>query len=144
MKLVIHKETQVRLPAKMIKKLFEILLDEEADPGSSCSIQLIFTVNEKIKELNSYYRKKDIATDVLSFNIDDMDEPDGTFGEIYISVPFAKEQATSYNATLSEELIRLVMHGLLHLFGYDHIKQDDESIMKIREEYFWDRLYGEN
>ncbi len=144
MKLVIHKETQVRLPAKKIKELFDILIEEEADPASTCSIQLIFTTNAKIKELNSYYRKKDTATDVLSFNIDEMNEPDGTFGEIYISVPFAKKQAKSYKATLSEELIRLVTHGLLHLFGYDHIKAGEEKIMMVREEYFWDCLYGEN
>lgn len=144
MNLVIHKETEIRLPAKLIKKLFELLTDEEADPGSSCSVQLIFTVNAKLKKLNSTYRNKDSATDVLSFNLDGMKEPDGTFGEIYISVPYAKKQAKSYNATLSEELIRLVTHGLLHLFGYDHIRKSDKEIMKVREEYFWDCLYGEN
>ncbi|RKX22652.1 MAG: rRNA maturation RNase YbeY [Candidatus Zixiibacteriota bacterium] len=144
MKLVIHKETKVRLPAKKIKELFDMLMEEEADPASTCSVQLIFTTDAKIKELNSYYRNKEVATDVLSFNIDKMNEPKGVFGEIYISVPFAKKQAKSYKATLSEELIRLITHGLLHLFGYDHIKPDEEKIMNVREEYFWDCLYGEN
>ncbi len=144
MKLVIHKETKVRLPAKKIKELFDMLMEEEADPASTCSVQLIFTTDAKIKELNSYYRNKEVATDVLSFNIDEINEPKGVFGEIYISVPFAKKQAKSYKATLSEELIRLITHGLLHLFGYDHIKPDEEKIMNVREEYFWDCLYGEN
>ncbi|MEA1979558.1 MAG: rRNA maturation RNase YbeY [candidate division Zixibacteria bacterium] len=144
MKLVIYKETKVRLPVKKMKELFDMLIEEEADPASTCSIQLIFTTDAKIKELNSYYRNKEIATDVLSFNIDEMNEPEGTFGEIYISVPFAKKQAKSYEAALSEELIRLITHGLLHLFGYDHAKPNEEKIMNVREEYFWDYLYGEN
>ncbi len=142
MKLYVHNETKVRLPQKKMASLFEWISDEESDPSSTTTINLIFTDNRRIKKLNSQYRNKNTATDVLSFNLDDLTVDGGTFGEIYISVPFAIKQAGTYNGTVSEELLRLFCHGLLHLVGYDHKKNKDEKIMKTRENYFLDKLFG--
>ena len=75
-------------------------------------------------------------TDVLSFNIDEISQEDGIFGEIYISVSAARKQAFSYGATLNEEILRLFCHGMLHLFGYDHMNKKDEKIMKEKENLF--------
>ena len=140
MRLGIYKQTKARLPRTRIQKLFELISEEEADPGSTASINIVFTTDEHLQELNSSYRGKDSPTDVLSFNIDDADEPDGTFGEIYISVATAEKQAEAYRAPLSEEFLRLCAHGMLHLFGYDHEKPDEANTMKIREDHFLDKL----
>ena len=144
MRLVIHKDCRVRVPARKIKELFEAVTDDEADPDWSSTINLIFTDDNRIRELNRDFRSKDSPTDVLSFNIDPGDEENGTFGEIYISGEFARRQADSYGAGLYEEIIRLTCHGLLHLFGYDHIKQSDATVMNRRQEYYLSRLARTN
>ena len=141
MKLAVHKEAAIRLPVAKMKKLFEVLTDEEADPGSS-SINVIFTSDRKIRSLNSTYRNIDRATDVLSFNVDDQTVSDGIFGEIYISTATAQKQAASYGGSLGEEILRLFCHGLLHLFGYDHQTPRQEKKMKAREDYFLNNIYG--
>ena len=142
MKLAVHKQVAIRLPATKMKKLFEILTDKEADGGSQCSVNLVFTSDQKIRTLNRSYRNIDRATDVLSFNVDEQTVPDGVFGEIYISTPTARRQAASYGATLGEEILRLFCHGLLHLFGYDHQAPRQEKKMNAREEYYLNKVYG--
>ncbi|HTY13046.1 MAG TPA: rRNA maturation RNase YbeY [Candidatus Omnitrophota bacterium] len=69
-----------------------------------------------MRRLNREYRKKDKTTDVLSFNIDE----NGILGDIYISLPVAKRQAREYSVTLKDELVRLAVHGTLHVLGYTH------------------------
>lgn len=140
MKLIVYKETKVRIPQTKLHKIFQLISEEEAEPGSSCTVNLIITTDRKIKDLNKSFRQKDKATDVLSFNIDSPDNPQGTFGEIYISSATAKKQAIEYKAPLAEELLRLFCHGLLHLFGYDHLKKNDELKMKKREDYFLSKV----
>jgi len=139
-KLGIYKETKVRIPRKDLVRLFDMVVAEEGDPEWSTDTNLVFTTDERIHELNRQFRAKDMSTDVLSFNIDEADEPGGVFGEIYISVPFAKRQADGYGGTQSEEFLRLFCHGLLHLFGYDHMNDEDENLMVRRHEYFLARL----
>ncbi|MDF1545090.1 MAG: rRNA maturation RNase YbeY [bacterium] len=142
MELRIFKETEVRLPRKNITRLFELVAEEEAEPDSRSSTNLIFVTNQRIKNLNSRFRGKTAATDVLSFNIDEPNDEDGTFGEVYISVPFARRQAKEYGGSLSEEILRLACHGFLHLFGYDHIRPDDERVMKKQEAKFLSKVYA--
>lgn len=126
----------MRIPRARIHKVFELIADEEAEPDSKASINLVFTTDRRLHSLNREFRSKDRATDVLSFTLDDSKETDATFGEIYISVETADRQAADYGGTRSEEYLRLVCHGLLHLFGYDHIKPHEAVAMKEREERF--------
>ena len=142
-RLFIFKEVTVRLPQKRIKKLFESIMSEETDSHSSGRINIVFTTDSKIKKLNSAYRNKDKATDVLSFNIDKPDSPQAVLGEIYISTMTAGKQAREYETTFDDEVLRLVCHGLLHLLGYDHIKTKERRIMEKRERFFLsDTLYS--
>ncbi|MDR2693263.1 MAG: rRNA maturation RNase YbeY [Chitinispirillales bacterium] len=85
-----------------------------------------------IRKLNRQYRKKDKATDVLSFHIGD----DDLLGEVYISLQRAAVQARRYGVSYEDELKRLLVHGLLHLMGYDHIKPADRSAMEERERIY--------
>ena len=94
--------------------------------------------NDFIHNINRDYRHIDRPTDVISFAFLDGDEnKDKIFqsgemvvlGEIYISYEKAKEQAESYGHSLEREFKFLFVHGLLHLLGYDHMKEEDEKIM---------------
>jgi probable rRNA maturation factor len=95
-------------------------------------VNLIFGDNALIRDLNKRFRKLDKVTDVLSFIYS---EPD-VFGEIYIATPQAREQAPRWKNTYYGELRRLVVHGSLHLAGFDHIKASDRKVMRAREEAY--------
>lgn len=102
-------------------------------------LNIIIVEEEKIKEINKTYRNKDSVTDVISFALED----DDTFiktdyrilGDIYICLKKAKDQALEYEHSFLREISFLTIHGLLHLLGYDHMKEEDEKIMfKLQEE----------
>ena len=77
---------------------------------------------EESKNLNRQYLEKDYPTDVLSFPFNE-ELPDGFYvGDIFICYPIAEDQAKGNNVSLQEELFRLMVHGILHLQGYDHEK----------------------
>lgn len=94
---------------------------------------IIIVDNEEIHKINKEYRGVDRPTDVISFALED----DNTFiesdirilGDIYISIDKAKEQAISYGHSLKRELSFLTIHGILHLLGYDHMKEEEEKEM---------------
>ncbi len=136
MKLEIHRYTQDRLPLKRIKQLFHLIVAEEARPDWEGRVNLVFVSDRRMQALNKQYRQMNRPTDVLSFNIDHPLTDDSTFGEIYISTHTARRQAKGYGGNLNDEYLRLFCHGLLHLFGYDHIKPSDEQRMKVREAHF--------
>lgn len=99
--------------------------------------------NEMIHQINKEYRGVDRPTDVVSFAfLDNDDNRDKLLhskamvdlGEIYISLPRAEEQAQEYGHSLKRELSFLFVHGLLHLLGYDHMKEEDEKVMFALQE----------
>jgi probable rRNA maturation factor len=136
MQLNIFKEKPIHLPRKRLNLLFYKIASKELSKKSKGVINLIFTTDKQMHELNKSFRNRDRSTDVLSFNIDEPENDNSIFGEIYISVNMAKKQAISYNASLTEETLRLSCHGMLHLMGYDHIKKSDEKRMKEKEEFY--------
>lgn len=110
---------------KVLKKALEFLKKD-------ISLSIVLVDKKTIRFLNKKYRKKDRSTDVLSFNYssDILKSKKGElFGEIIICWPVIKEQAKFYQVDLKEELARVVVHGLLHLFGYDHEKKKEKKIM---------------
>lgn len=77
----------------------------------------LITNDEELRRLNRQFRKKDYATDVLSFPAS---EPDGVLGEIAISFERAKQQAAEHHHAVGDEIGVLMLHGVLHLLGMDH------------------------
>lgn len=104
-----------------------------ADKLSVKDIELILTDNEAIQELNKEYRQKDTPTDVLSFPLESV-SPHEPAGSIVISLEYAKKIADELGHTLDEEVSLLLIHGLLHLQGYDH--EIDNGEMREKES-FW-------
>ena len=88
-----------------------------------------------MRELNRGYRGKDAATDVLSFPMEHAPAADAErlLGDVVISVDTAARQATEYDATLQRELYRLLIHGLLHLLGHDHVRAAERRVMEREE-----------
>jgi probable rRNA maturation factor len=86
-----------------------------------------------MKQLNELFRGKGMTTDVLSFpnEPDEFDPDKNNLGDIVISVEQAQKQADEYGLTLENEINQLILHGLLHLCGYDH--ETDNGEMNRRE-----------
>lgn len=94
-------------------------------------ISVLITDDAEIRSLNSQYRQKDYATDVLSFPMSEYPLDDGgMLGDIVISIDTAKKQAEENEIPLVREFAFLYIHGLLHLLGFDHeLSEEDEKEM---------------
>lgn len=100
---------------------------------------VIFVDNNKIRELNKNYRNIDKETDVITFRLEDYEEvmcgDMKILGDIYISTEKAKSQANEYDHSYLREISFLLIHGFLHLLGYDHIEESEEKEMfKLQED----------
>lgn len=100
---------------------------------------IIFIDDEEMHELNKKYRGIDRTTDVLSFALNDnkhIETEITSLGDIFISIPKMKSQATEYRHSEKRELSFLALHGLLHLLGYDHTlgKKEEEEMFGLQKE----------
>jgi probable rRNA maturation factor len=109
--------------------------------GEHAEVSVVFADDEYIQELNRQYRGKDTPTDVLSFALDEGEEPgvvggpeETLLGDIVISLETATRQAEDFGHSLERELAYLTVHGMLHLVGYDHEDEDQKLIMRRQEE----------
>jgi probable rRNA maturation factor len=112
---------------KALKDAAKLILKEL---GEEITVSIVLCKREVIKELNITYRNKDKETDVLSFVYDNEGIPldaESFFGEIIICPDVAKEQASQYSNDYNSEIKRLLVHGILHLAGYDHEAGDEEE-----------------
>ena len=114
---------QIRNIEKLIENVLNLLKYEE-----ETEVSIVFSDNKMIQELNLKYRNKDYPTDVLSFPA----EMDHFLGDIVISLEKAKEQGEDFK----KEVEMLLVHGLLHLLGYDHEtnEEDYEKMMSLQNE----------
>lgn len=110
---------------------------------AKASLALTFVGDRAMRTLNRRHRGKDRATDVLSFPLYDPGavpagplaghEPERLLGDVVISVDTAHRQARAYGATLADEIARLLVHGILHVMGHDHVEARDRVVMKAEE-----------
>jgi probable rRNA maturation factor len=110
-------------------------------------VSVVFADDDYIQELNCQYRGKDTPTDVLSFALEEGEEPDiyegppeTLLGDIVISLETAIRQAESFGHSLERELAYLTVHGMLHLMGYDHETDEEKAAMRQQEEAILNQL----
>lgn len=102
-------------------------------------LNVIFVSDEYIHALNKAYRDKDKPTDVLSFTYDQSE----LIGEVYISFETAERQAIDHDHSTQDEIIKLIVHGILHVHGFDHEEDDDYKEMFAIEEVVLGEIAGE-
>ncbi len=131
---VIDEDTKNQIESLLTFAAKKENITEEAE------LSISFVDEEEIQAFNRDYRDKDKVTDVISFSLEE-DEPEiegldmpRVLGDIIICLEVAKEQAESYNHSLSRELGFLALHGFLHLLGYDHMTEEDEKEMFSRQD----------
>ena len=123
---ILRKHVSREVSTRRLKKIALKILDVVEQNQAELSLALVSSA--EIRKLNAKYRKKDYATDVLSFPVEDS-VPIGTrlLGDVVISVEKAKQQAREKGHSLTEEMVMLVIHGVVHLLGYDHERSAKEA-----------------
>lgn len=114
---------------RTIKKSIKAAVKEM--DGGNCEVSVLIVDNAVIKELNKQWRDIDRETDVLSFPMED-DSP--LLGDVVLSLEKAYEQAKEYGHSTAREIGFLTVHSMLHLYGYDHMEEDERTEMRRMEE----------
>ena len=159
---------QEDLPVPWLQSVVEAALVVVLLEGQTCQVSLLVTNDAKVSELNRHYRGLDEVTDVLSFsaihsghwagdpqqpeedheNVEEADSspfvypPDEPvpLGEVVISYPQSQRQALDRGEPADRELALLIVHGVLHLAGHDHLGPQEESQMKAKERAAMDTI----
>ena len=109
------------------------ILKKYLSPRTNWTINVAIVGTVRMKKTNYQFRKKNRTTDVLSFsNIESFNPVSNQIGEVILCWPVLKKQAVEYGGTIDEEITRLLVHGILHLFGYDHEKNKQEELKMFR------------
>ena len=156
-------EKQLGIPyEEIINEVVCASLDYEDCPYEA-EVNVVLTDNEEIHQVNKEYRNVDAPTDVLSFpminydkpsdfdsleeefdtNTEDYFNPDTgelMLGDIVVSVEKVIEQAEKYGHTPTRELAFLVAHSMMHLFGYDHMTEEESSVMEAKQRAVLDNI----
>lgn len=146
--IVVDEEFREVVDEKRAKEMALQVLKAEG-VAKPYEVSLVFTDSETVQRLNRDYRGLDEPTDVLAFCMLAGQEADSSFvlppdgvthlGEVIISCPQAAEQARERGQQFERELALLIIHGMLHLLGYDHEEPEEESRMKEKEKELLDK-----
>lgn len=162
MSLNIEKEVEVVFDfdyEKLAQEVIDFTIEHEAFPYEA-EVNLTLTDNDGIHEVNRMYREIDAPTDVLSFPMlsyeeagdfsaleDDYEDnfnPDTgeiMLGDIIISIDKVKEQAVSYGHSERREYAFLIVHSMLHLFGYDHMTPEEATMMENKQNQILEEMH---
>jgi len=100
----------------------------------TATISIILSNDNKLHQLKKQYFHQDVLTDVITFNLED--EGDPLEGEIYISLTRVSENAREFKQEIERELKRVIIHGCLHLLGYDDHTLEEKKAMTILEDHY--------
>jgi probable rRNA maturation factor len=129
----INNLTKEKIREEFLKKIAKTVLK-----GKKKGLSIALVKKGEIRSLNKKYRKKDKVTDVLSFSY-------GKEGEIILCPEKIKENAKRSGLSCEEELIRVLIHGILHFLGYDHEKSEKEArVMELKQEKYFSQIYNKN
>ena len=123
----------VKVKKKPIKEFTRYLLAKEGI--SKAEINIVLVDDEYITRLNHKFLNKDSTTDVLSFSLAD-ESNDQIEGEVYTNINQIMRQAEDYHITFNEELNRIIIHGVLHLIGFDDLTDEQKKIMTEKEDQY--------
>ncbi|MFZ1701488.1 MAG: rRNA maturation RNase YbeY [Pyrinomonadaceae bacterium] len=129
---IINLQRKIKLDIAEYRS-FVSLLNGQVDEAVGRRFSIAFISDSRMKQLNQTFRGKDTTTDVLSFphEPDEFDPNKDNLGDIVISAEQAQKQAADNGLTLNGEIKQLILHGLLHLCGFDH--DTDNGEMNARE-----------
>jgi probable rRNA maturation factor len=128
----IHRQIRSELSDSAVRRIAKTVLHGEKWQGRG-TLSIVLVDDAAIRDLNSRFLKKNRPTDVMAFPLGDEGE---VWGEVYVSVDRTRGQAKDYGVTPVEELARCVIHGVLHLLGYDDVTVRQRSEMRRKEDLY--------
>lgn len=143
-----NSQRKIKIDTARLKRDAQIILD--ALDYSDFDLGIWLTSNKTIQTYNREYRHKDKPTDILSFayhtelktgdRIRVKSEEDKNLGDLIIAPEYVMHDLPKWNTTFEKHMQRLLVHGICHLLGYDHIKDEDYRIMHRKELYLLKKL----
>jgi len=135
--LIFYDDVSYRFKSgKKIKTLIEnIVTSESCIPGE---INIIFTSDKKLIKINKQFLKHNYFTDVISFSYN---QEKIINGEVYISLDTVKGNAINYNVSFKKEILRVIIHGVLHLCGYGDENETKRLVMRGKEDIWIEKFY---
>ena len=135
----INNLTTNEIKEEFLEKVAKIVL--KGKNGKEAGLSIILVGQERMRKLNKKYRGKNKVTDVLAFGQSQkfpiIPENKLDLGEIVICLYEVKKNAKRYNSTFKKELARVLIHGILHLLGYDHTKDEKAAKeMEVKQELY--------
>lgn len=140
---IFYDNVKFRLKGTLkVKKIIDEVIRKEK--RISGDLSFIFTDDDNLKRINIQFLNHGYYTDVITF---DYNEGDVVNGEVYISVETVRNNSVNYNVSFKEEVLRVMIHGVLHLTGYDDKKDEEKGRMRLMENIWleeakkiWDEL----
>jgi probable rRNA maturation factor len=130
----INRCQSIRMPKSFLLSWIKKLSKKKPFDKIKQELVIVFVDPKEMKALNKKFRGKDYATDVLSFE----SVEDGVLGELVLCPPILKKQAVDTGLTFQHELGYMIIHGSLHLLGFDHEKSkaDEAKMFKLQDQIF--------
>lgn len=124
-----------------VRKIVSYVLKHEKRKKNR--VQVNFVDEKTMQDLNRHYRRMNEKTDVLSFSYDEEQEGYCFAGELFLSPDVIREQSERFAHTFTQEMTLLLIHGTLHLLGYDHPENtEDLRVMRGKEDLYFKGLTG--
>ncbi|MFZ4613941.1 MAG: rRNA maturation RNase YbeY [Bacteroidia bacterium] len=128
---------------KIKKWISDVVLQQKHVVGN---ITFVFCNDDYLLKINQHYLNHDTFTDIISFDYSELIDASKKLisGEIYISIPRVKENAKLNKQTFTQELHRVIIHGILHFCGFKDKRQEEKKLMRKMEDESLDKLFSEN
>ncbi|PKN79879.1 MAG: rRNA maturation RNase YbeY [Candidatus Cloacimonetes bacterium HGW-Cloacimonetes-1] len=140
-----ENETEMRLDQQELERIAEVICGQE-QPDKVLQLSVLFCESDKMQFYNRQYRGQDKATDILSFTAENLDQYTGAEMKnvLFCDIIIDTNQVNKQKGTNSfeQELKIVFIHGILHLMGYDHIRETEKIKMEEKEVYYHNQLRG--
>lgn len=134
-----HDHPSLGLDEEVLESLIRRVV--EAEDGSLVHVSVVLADHETVRRLNRSYLEHDYNTDVLSFSLRDPDASTDTVeGEVYVDLDTASERHDEFETSFEREAYRYVVHGVLHLLGYDDATEAGQDTMRAKEDQYLDAV----
>jgi probable rRNA maturation factor len=136
---ITRKDKSVQIPASLIKRICRVVAEGENQSFDELNIH--FVGKKTISDMHAEYFNDPTPTDCITFPLDGPEEEYRLLGDIFVCPTVALEYAAKNQEDPFEECVLYVVHGLLHLFGYDDINEKDRKMMKKAEKRYMEILF---
>lgn len=138
-----HDHPSLSVDEEVAERLLRHVIDAEG--GDLVHVSVVFSTHETVRRLNKSYLDHDYNTDVLSFSLQTEDSADDEVeGEVYVDLDTAAERHEEFDTSFAREAYRYLVHGVLHLLGYDDATEEGQRTMRAREDEYLEDVLSSN